>query len=186
MLNYNSPIKEKKVYSDLNILEFEPVLKINLRGKKREFIAKIGKILSIIPPTEPNTSSSNEEYSLLWLSPDEWLLYSNDNNLKNEEYHIEETLFNEISKLNYGAVTNVSDHWVLINIEGNKVYDLLSTSCPYNFNNFKNNKGSVIQTAINHIDAIIHNKGELDLNIFVRRSFSEHLFNWLNDSASRL
>ena len=30
------------------------------------------------------------------------------------------------------------------------------------------------------------NNGENLVNLFVRRSFSEHLFSWINDSASRL
>ena len=41
-------------------------------------ITKVGKSLSIIPPTEPNTSSGNDDLSILWLSPDEWMVYSNE------------------------------------------------------------------------------------------------------------
>ena len=33
---------------------------------------------------------------------------------------------------------------------------------------------------------IIHNQNQNEVNLFVRRSFSEHLFSWMNDSASRL
>ena len=78
MLNFNTPIIDTKEYSEIKISEIEPILKINLRGKNRDFITKIGKELSIITPVEPNTSSSNEKLNLLWLSPDEWFLYSND------------------------------------------------------------------------------------------------------------
>ena len=35
MLNYNSPIKENKNYSDLTIKEIKPVMKLNIRGKKK-------------------------------------------------------------------------------------------------------------------------------------------------------
>ena len=80
MLSFNSPIKEEKNYNDLKIVEIEPTIKINLRSSKREFATKIGKILSILPPNEANTSSGNENYNLLWLSPDEWLVYSNNIN----------------------------------------------------------------------------------------------------------
>ena len=79
MLSFNPPIKEEKNYNDLKIVAIEPTIKINLRSNKREFSTKIGKILSILPPNEANTSSGNESYSLLWLSPDEWLVYSNNN-----------------------------------------------------------------------------------------------------------
>ena len=121
MLNFNSTIKQKKKYSDIKIEEIEPIIKINLRSKKREFSKKIGKILSILPPTEANTSSGNEDYNLLWLSPDEWLVYSNNKkqSLK-EQIDMEDKLFDEISKLNQGAVTNVSDHWVMINLKVTK------------------------------------------------------------------
>ena len=184
MLNFNSTIKQDKTYGDIKIAEIEPIIKINLRSKKREFSKKIGKILSILPPTEANTSSGNESYNLLWLSPDEWLVYSNNKNQSfKEQIDMEERLFDEISKLNQGAVTNVSDHWVMINFKGNKIYDLLSKSCPFNFNEFKRKKGSVAQTLVNHVDVILHNKDNNELNLFVRRSFSEDLWSWINDSA---
>ena len=184
MLNYNSPINDKKEYSDLIMSEIEPIIKINLRGKKRDLLTKIGKSLSIIPPPEANTSSGNDNLNIIWLSPDEWMVYSNNKfNSENDNYKLEDGLFNEISKINYGSVTNVTDQWVMINLKGDKVFELFSTSCPFNFNKFKNTKGSVVQTVMNHIDVIIHHKNINDINLFVRRSFSNHLWSWMNDSA---
>ncbi len=43
-------------------------------------------------------------------------------------------------------------------IKGKNTFDLLSTGCPFNFNDFKNTKGAVAQTLVNHIDVIIHIK----------------------------
>ena len=186
MLNFNTPIMDTKEYSKIKISEVEPILKINLRGKNRDFITKIGKELSIITPTDPNTSSSNEKLNLLWLSPDEWLIYSNDKiDLKNSNF-LEEKLYNEISKAKLGSITNVTDHWIMINLNGAKVFELLSSGCPFNFNNFKNSTGAVVQTLVNHIDVVIHNKNINNVNLFVRRSFTKHLWSWLNDGASRL
>ena len=37
MLNYNSSIKEEKKYSGLTVREIYPLMKLNLRGKSREF-----------------------------------------------------------------------------------------------------------------------------------------------------
>ncbi len=71
-------------------------------------------------------------------------------------------------------------------LEGLKIYELFSSGSPFNFNEFKEKKGSTTQTLLNNIDVIIHNKGKNLVNLFVRRSFSEHLFSWINDSASRL
>ena len=183
MLNYSTTIIETKEYSNIKILEVEPILKINLRGKNRYFVTKIGKELSIIPPTDPNTSSGNKELNLLWLSPDEWLIYSNDKNNLKTINSLEDKLFNDISKTKLGSITNVTDHWIMINLRGSKVFDMLSAGCPFNFNKFKDSKGAVTQTLLNHIDVIIHNKDANNLNLFVRRSFSNHLLLWMNDSA---
>jgi sarcosine oxidase subunit gamma len=74
----------------------------------------------------------------------------------------------------------------MINLKGNKIYDLFQTGSPFNFNDFQNRKGAVIQTIILKIDIIVHNQNKNEVNLFVRRSFSQHLFSWMNDSASRL
>ena len=187
MLNYHPPIKKEKSYSGLTIKEISPVMKLNLRGKDRDFLTTIGKNINMILPLEANTSSSSDQYTSMWLSPDEWMVVSNDTiDKENNNYEIEKLLFNKISKTNLGSVTDVSDQFVLINLNGTKVFDIFSTGCPFNFNDFRNKKGAVAQTLITQIDVIIHHKEIDNLNLFVRRSFSEHLMSWISDAASRL
>ena len=175
MLKSNYPIFESNDFENLEFKIDEPKIKINIRGKNKDFFTKIGKILSIILPVEPNTSTSNGNLDALWLSPDEWMIYLNDN--------IFDDLYNEISKLNLGSVTDVSDQWVCIKISGSKVFDLLISGSPFDFREFKNNKNHVTQTLLNHIDVTIHHKELNEINLFVRRSFSEHLISWLKDSS---
>ena len=74
----------------------------------------------------------------------------------------------------------------MLNIKGSTVFDLFATGSPFNFNDFKSKNGLVVQTILSHIDVIIHHKEINDVNLFVRRSFSEHLHSWMSDSASRL
>ena len=187
MLNYSTSIKEDKSYSNLEMKEIKPIMKLIIRGKTKNFITAIGKSLNMILPIEANTSTSGETLTALWLSPDEWMLVSNDTVSEDSNaYDVEDNLINNISKVNLGAVTDVSDQFVMINIKGSKVFDLLSTGSPFNFNEFKNKKGSVVQTILSHIDVIIHLTEINEVNLLVRRSFSEHLYSWLNDSASRL
>jgi len=187
MLNYNTSIKQDEAYSDLEMREIKPIMKLIIRGKTKDFITAIGKNLNMILPTKANTSTVGEALTALWLSPDEWMLISNNNVSKDTNtYEVEDSLINNISKINLGAVTDVSDQFVIINIKGSKVFDLLATGSPFNFNEFKNKKGSVVQTILSHIDVIINLTEINEVNLFVRRSFSEHLCSWLNDSASRL
>ena len=187
MLNYNNALQEDKSYKDLQMKEVKPIMKLILRGKKREFIAAVGKSLDMLLPMEANTSSQSEKLSALWLSPDEWMIFSNKTvDEVSNNYETEELLNNKVAKLNLGAVTDVSDQFVMINLKGNKIYDLFQTGSPFNFNKFKDKRGAVAQTIILKIDVIIHNQDKNEVNLFVRRSFSQHLFSWMNDSASRL
>ena len=187
MLNYNSSIKDEKNYSGLTVKEISPIMKLNLRGKSRDFLTTIGKNINMILPIEANTSSTSDNYTSMWLSPDEWIIISNNIiNKENNSYKIEELLFNKVSKTNLGSVTNVSDQFVMINLNGEKIFDLLSSGCPFNFTDFKLKVGCVAQTLLAQIDVIIHHKERNSINLLVRRSFSEHLVSWINDSASRL
>ena len=187
MLNYTNVITEEKFYSGLQIKEIKPIMKLIIRGKKREFLSAIGKSLNLLLPTEANTSSRSQKLTALWLSPDEWMIYSNETlDSENNDYETENLLHNNISKKNLGGVTDITDQFVLINMKGDKIFDLFENGSPFNFNDFKNKKGSVAQTILAKIDVIIHNQNQNEVNLFVRRSFSQHLFSWINDSASRL
>ena len=187
MLNYHSSIKKEKSYPGLTVKEISPLIKLNLRGKSREFLSTIGKNINMILPMESNTSSASDNYTSMWLSPDEWMVVTNNTvDKENNNYQIKELLFNKISKTNLGAVTDVSDQLVMINLRGEKTFDLLSAGCPFNFNEFKTKKGAVAQTLLIQIDVIIHLKEINTVNLFVRRSFSEHLMSWIDDAASRL
>ena len=187
MLNYTHVINEEKSYTGLQMKEIKPVMKLIIRGKKRDFLSAIGKSLNLLLPTEANTSSRSDKLTAMWLSPDEWMIYSNETSSpENNDYEIENLLSKNISKTNLGAVTDVTDQFVLIKIKGDKIFDLFETGSPFNFNNFRHKEGSVTQTILAKIDVIIHNQNQNEVNLFVRRSFSQHLFSWMNDSASRL
>ncbi len=130
MLNYNQVLPETTVYPDLQMKEVKPIMKLIIRGKKREFLSSIGKSLNLLLPTEANTSSRSEKLTALWLSPDEWMIYSNETlSSKNNDYETENLLNNNISKKNLGAVTDVTDQFVLINLKGDKIFLLKLCLC---------------------------------------------------------
>ena len=187
MLNYNSVLKDELNHNGLSIREVSPVMKLNLRGKKREFFTNIGKNLNMLLPTEANTSTISDKLTAIWLSPDEWMIVTNDEVKKDtNEYQLNEILFNDISKSSLGAIIDVTDQFVQLEIKGKNIYEIFSAGSPFNFSEFKDKKGSSVQTILNHIDVIVHNKGDQIVNLFVRRSYAQHLWSWINDSASRL
>ena len=187
MLNYNTLSKDELNHNGLSIREISPIMKLNLRGKKREFFTTVGKNLNMILPTEANTSTTSDKLTAIWLSPDEWMIVSNELvNKDTNKYELYEILFNSISKTNLGAVIDVTDQFVQLELKGKNIYKIFSAGCPFNFNEFKEKKGSTTQTVLNHIDVILHHKEENVVNLFVRRSFAEHLWSWIEDSASIL
>ena len=100
------------------------------------------------------------------------------------DYELEKILFNDISKTNLGAVTNVSDQYTIFNLTGSNIIEILSKGCPFDFNSVSFGNNKVVQTILNHIDVTIHKKNESNVDLYVRRSFSKHLWDWLKDSAS--
>ena len=189
MLNFISPITESRSYNNFSMEEKTPVAKINLRGnlENKEFSNKVGKILGMILPKESCSTSTKEKITCIWLGPNEWLLVTNDTITKESNgYELEQLLFDSISKTNLGAVTNVSDHYTIFKLSGSNIFEILSKGCPFNFDseNFGNNK--VVQTILNHIDVTIHKKTKNEVDLYVRRSFANHLWDWLRDSAQQI
>ena len=169
--------------------EKTPVAKINLRGnlENKEFVSKVGKILGMILPKESCSTSTKEKITCMWLGPNEWLLVSNDTLIKeSSDYEIEQILFNDISKANLGAVTNVSDHYTIFKLTGSNIFEVLSKGCPFNFNSDTFGDNKVIQTIVNNVDVTLHRKTKEEVDLYVRRSFSNHLWSWIKDSSNFL
>ena len=186
MLDFFTPVTESQSYNNFSMKEKTPVAKINLRGslENKEFVSKIGKILGIILPNKACSTSSKEKFTLLWLGPNEWLLVSNNEIPKETNvYELEQILFDNISKTNIGAITNVTDHFTIFKLSGSNIFEVLSKGCPFDFSpeNFGDNK--VVQTILNHVDVTIHRKSGNDVDLYVRRSFAGYLWDWLKDSA---
>ena len=99
MLSYNQVTNSEINNNGVSIKEIAPIMKLNLRGKTREFFTNVGKSLNMILPTEANTSSSSDKLTAIWLSPDEWMIVSNETTSKeNNTYQLNDLLFNNISK----------------------------------------------------------------------------------------
>ncbi len=186
MLNFISPITEKQSYNNFSMEEKTPVAKINLRGnlENKEFASKVGKILGMILPKESCSTSTKEKITCMWLGPNEWLLVSNDKVTKeSNNYELEQILFEDISKTNLGAITNVSDHYTIFNLTGSNIFEVLSKGCPFDFNSESFGDNKVVQTILNQVDVTLHRKSKVDVDLYVRRSFSKHLWSWIKDST---
>jgi sarcosine oxidase, subunit gamma len=184
MLELSPPINEIKKFNNFSMFEKTEIVKINLRGdtNNKDFTSKVGKILGIILPVEIGSVVFKDEISVVTNGPNEWLIVSNITVKKdNNDYELENILYEGISKKNLGAVTNVTDQFCIFSLNGLNVFEVLSKSSPFDFDKLSNNCSA--QTLLNNIDVTIIKKSTENVDLFVRRSFSEHLWLWLNDSA---
>jgi len=181
MLEINSTINGRKNFKDLLMEEKTPILKLNLRGKvnNKDFTSNAGKILGVILPVEVGNIVSKGHLSIITTGPNEWIIISN--NKENNDYELENILFEAISKNNLGSVTNITDQFTIFSLMGSNVLEVLSKSSPFNFDTLPNNFSA--QTLLNNIDVTIVKKDKESIDLLVRRSFSSHLWSWLNDSA---
>jgi len=185
MLEINSPIKETHTKNNFSMKEKSPVTKINLRGNinNKDFISKVDKILGIMLPVEVGGIVTKEEVYIVCASPNEWLIISNNTIKKSINKHeLENVLFENISKCNLGGVTNVTDQFAIFSLKGSNIYEVLSKSSPFNFDTLSDNTSA--QTLLNNIDITIVKKDNENLDLLVRRSFSEHLWDWIKDSSN--
>ena len=184
MLEFNSPINEEKVFNNFSIKEKSPVIKLNLRGdiNNKEFSSNVGKLLGIILPLEVGSVVKKEEITVISTSPNEWLIISN-NIVKSKSNNntLENVLFEKISQKNFGAVTNITDQFTIFSLTGSNISEILSKSSPFDFDKLSNNHSA--QTLFNNVDITIIKKDNVNIDLLVRRSFSEYLWDWLNDSA---
>ena len=181
MLEINTTINESKNFNNLLMEEKTPILKLNLRGKinNKDFTSNVVKILGVILPVEVGSIVSKGHLSIITMGPNEWMIISN--NKENNDYELENILFEAISKNNLGAVTNITDQFTIFSLAGSNGLQVLSKSSPFNFDTLPNNFSA--QTLLNNIDITIVKKDSENIDLLVRRSFSSHLWSWLNDSA---
>jgi len=181
MLEINTTINESKNFNNLLIEEKTPILKLNLRGKvnNKDFTSNVGKILGVMIPVDVGSIVSKGHLSIITTGPNEWIIISN--NKENNDYELENILFEAISKNNLGAVTNITDQFTIFSLVGSNALQVLSKSSPFNFDTLPNNFSA--QTILNNIDITIIKKDNKNIDLLVRRSFSNHLWSWLNDSA---
>jgi len=181
MLEINPTINERKNLNNLLMEEKTPILKLNLRGKvnNKDFTSNVGKILGVILPVEVGSIISKGHLSIITTGPNEWLIISNSK--ENNDYQLENILFKTMSKNNLGAVTNITDQFTIFSLVGSNALEVLSKASPFNFDKLPNNFSA--QTLLNNIDITIVKKDNENIDLLVRRSFSSHLWSWLNDSA---
>ncbi len=154
---------------------------VNLRGNAEEdaFRAAAEAALGFALPRAPNTTATAGDRTALWLGPDEWLVVAPPGG-KNE---IACALRRALSSLS-AAVTEVGETCTVISVSGPRARDVLAKGCTLDLHPREFGPGRCAQSTVDRIDVILHqtDKGP-SYELYVQRSFAEHLWLWLEDAA---
>ena len=120
-------------------------------------------------------SSSNLNTRILWLGPDNWLVFSSNLDLITKE----NKQFNEENF----AITNISHSRTIIELEGNLVNEVLKKGCPLDISSLKEGDcaNSVYNGVTITIDFISENPKKV--RILGLRSFGESLHHSITDAC---
>ncbi len=161
--------------------------KINLRGKSsdKEFMKNVGSVLDLVLPIEPNVKVSNNNISIIWLSPNEWLIETP----KAETKKIL-TLLKSSLNPQKTAITDVSFNRIVLRLEGDHVFTLLSKFLVINLEQVLKNNYSVAQTIFIKIPILlIRNNTKNDISsidIHLNRSHAKYVYELLIDGCKDL
>ncbi len=120
-------------------------------------------------------SSSNSNTRILWLGPDNWLVFSTNLDLMEKEK-------NQFKESDF-AITDISHSRTIIQLEGSLVNEVLKKGCPLEINSFK--EGDCANSVYNGITITIDfiSDNPKKVRIFGLRSFGESLYHSITDSC---
>ena len=187
-LNPSTVLKiNKENFNGISINERDVVGKINLRGKStdKEFMKNIGSVLDLVLPIEPNVRVSNNNISIIWLSPNEWLIETP----KSETQKVLTLLKSNLNPQKT-AVTDVSFNRTVLRLEGHNVFTLLSKYLVLNLEEILKTNYSVAQTIFIKIPILLirnnSDKETTSIDIHLNRSHAKYVYKLLIDGCKIL
>ena len=177
----------KKNYNGVTIEELSLTGKINIRGKSsdKEFMKNIGSALNLVLPIESNVRIFNNNISIMWLGPNEWLVITPEN----EKDGIISLLKSNLNPQKT-AITDVSFNRVVLRLEGEKVFTLLSKFLVANLEKILKTNFSVAQSIFIKIPVLFvrNNTDEepTSLDLHLNRSHTNYVYELLVDGSKNL
>ena len=187
-LTFNNVLNlNKKNYNGVTIEELSLSGKINIRGKSsdKEFMKNIGSALNLVLPIEPNVRIFNNNISIMWLGPNEWLVITPEN----EKDGIISLLKSNLNPQKT-AITDVSFNRTILRLEGEKVFTLLSKFLVANLEKILKTNFSVAQSIFIKIPVLFvrNNTDEepTSLDLHLNRSHTKYVYELLVDGSKNL
>ena len=143
---------------------------------------RLGEVLGLELPHEPNTTSCSTDLCALWLGPDEWLIIGP----PDTESALEERCRTGLDSA-CGSVVDVSADRTTVEVWGREAPAILETGCALDLHHRRFAAGRSAQTLVARVPVILYQlTGEPRFRLLVRRSLAPYLAAWLEDARSGL
>ncbi len=152
-------------------------LTLRCNPENSDQLTAVEKVLGIGLPLKPLTSVEKGDYSIRWLSPDEWLIL-----VPGAETFDIETLFRDEMPGHYSLV-NSSGGSTVLQLSGDSVVELLKKCTPVDLHIKHFPVGKVVSTVFGKSGAVIRRTGDLSFELVIRRTFADYLWLWIQDAS---
>ena len=167
---------------DVTLRERRFVGKVNLRGAaSSDFAGIVSGVLGGDLPTTPNTAVSYGDFSIFWLGPDEWLVHTPEDG----QGDLVDRLRAALGEV-HSAVTDVTDYFVVIEMQGPGCRDALARGCSLDLHPSKFGPGQCAQSHFSHANVLIHQITGTDFDVQVRWTYAQYLWRYLAEAAENL
>ena len=152
----------------------------NLRGSQRSSIFRkvFQSSLDIGMPNKTCTCTSNDNKYVLQISPDEWIILSNSNEIQGQIIELEKKL----TKV-HSAINNLTDQYQVVYISGKKSRLVLSKGCSIDLDSTSFGLKDCAQTTLALTDITIFCTAKNSFTVICRNSFANYLIDWLEDAS---
>ena len=144
---------------------------IDLPPRDVQAIKVFTSIVNFFPPQVPNTSSISGRSRCLWISPNRYLMKSEDPDLFSTLDH---------KKL---IITDITSGRTIFRLLGAESREILAKGCPLDLRNQSLLPGQCAQTVIGSTNVLFDIIDEVTLDILVARGFALHFFHWLEKAT---
>lgn len=152
-------------------------LTLRCNAANADQLAAVERVLGVGLPLQPLTSNESGDYSIRWLSPDEWLIL-----VPGLETFEIETKFRDEMPGHYSLV-NSSGGSTVLELSGENVVELLQKATPIDLHLSVFPVGKVVSTLFAKSTTTIRRTGEQRFELVVRRSFSDYIWLWIQDAS---
>jgi len=167
----------------ISLVELTDIGMIDLRGRADDalFAKAVHRCLGLDLPTIPRQSTTRDQVTLLWLSPDQWLALVP----RNEAPALAAALQAETAAT-HALICDVSDMRAIIRLGGEGVREVLAKGTAANLFTAKFAPGYVRRASFADVASLIHVvSAEPEIvDLYVFRSYADFVWEWLLKTAS--